>query len=519
MNVRCATGLLVLAIVSGLVGCGGGGGSNGVAGPMVTVEGAATYDAVPNINGGLSYNATASKPIRGAGVDVVDAQSGTVLASTATDDNGKYSVGVQSRTQMTVRVRAQVARSGPGPNWDVSVRDNTQSDALYSMESPVFSPTGSATVRDLHAPSGWGGSGYTGERVAGPFAILDTVYTAMNKVLSVAPSTTFPPLRVFWSTRNAPSSGLISQGQIGTTSFVAGASGLAIYVVGLENVDTDEYDESVIAHEWGHYYQNAFSRDDSPGGQHGFNALVDQRLAFSEGWGNAWSGIALERRNYTDSMQAGQGPSVNVDLAATPSGPLGWYREDSVQTILWRLNSRFGLAGIHQAMTGGLRTTAAVTSIHSFAAAFGASSTPAAQSELSALLAGQSISGALNDPWATLETNDAGIASVLPIYRPTSVGVPVGACVTNRFGDDNRVGSFAYLRVAVPSPRNYRITVSGPANADPDIYVYAGRRLAASEGLGASESVTVALPAGDVVVAVNDANNSSSNTCYTIQIN
>ena len=72
-------------------------------------------------------------------------------------------------------------------------------------------------------------------------------------------------------------------------------------MLGKENVDTDEYDASVIAHEWGHYYQSAFSRDDSPGGAHSGGDRLDRRVAFSEGWGNAWSGIALARSNYTDS--------------------------------------------------------------------------------------------------------------------------------------------------------------------------------------------------------------------------
>ena len=37
--------------------------------------------------------------------------------------------------------------------------------------------------------------------------VLDTVYAAQAKVLSVAASTAFPPLRVFWSINNLPASG------------------------------------------------------------------------------------------------------------------------------------------------------------------------------------------------------------------------------------------------------------------------------------------------------------------------
>lgn len=514
--------LVVLLFAAGVGGCGGGGGGGGTdtAGPPATVSGTVSYDYVPNVSGALSYRATVSKPVRGAGVDFVDAQTQTVLASTSTDDNGRYAATVQPRGMISVRVRAQLARSAPGPSWDVSVRDNTNSDALYAMESPAFLVNGTSATRDLHAPSGWGGFGYSADRVAAPFAILDTVYTAMGKVLSAAPGTSFPALRLFWSPENAPFEGVVSRGQIGTSSFAPTTSGPVIYILGKQDSDTDEYDASVIAHEWGHYYQYVFSRDDSPGGQHSIGDLLDQRLAFSEGWGNAWSGIALGRQNYTDSAGPAQASGLDMDLIANPGGPSGWYREASVQSVLWQLNDRFGFAGIHQAMVGGLRTTRAITSIHAFAAAY-AAATPAAASSLSALLVAQSISGATNDPWATGESNAAGIPGVPPLYAQLAPGGSATTCVTNQYdpsNDQNKLGSFGYVRIAVPSARAYQVTVDGPGNSDPDFDVFAGGRLTSSLGLGSSETASVSLPAGDVVLAVNDANNSSSNTCFNVRI-
>ena len=521
MKMRRMLQLAALTLAVGLGGCGGGGGGGGggAAGSTATLDGQVSYDFVPNLSGALSYKATVSKPVRGAVVDIVDVQSGRVLGSTTTDDNGRYAVTVTLQGQISVRVRAQLARGTPGPSWDVTVRDNTDSDALYAIESPAFAVSGTSASRDLHASSGWGGSRYTGERTAAPFAILDTVYTAMTKVTTVAPDAAFPSLRLFWSPQNAPAQGSISAGQIGTTSFVASSSGSVIYVLGKENVDTDEYDESVIAHEWGHYYQHAFSRDDSPGGPHDISELVDQRLAFSEGWGNAWSGIALNRQNYTDSMDSAQSTGLNMDLIGNPGGSSGWYREASIQAVLWQLNSRWGFAGIHQAMAGGLRTTRTVTTIHAFAAAYAAVA-PAAVSDLSTLLVAQSISGNTNDPWAVSETNRTGLPSGQPLYVPLAAasGSTATACVTNQNGVDNKVGNFAYVRVTVPVARSYQITVDGPGGSDPDFDVFAGARLASSLGLGTSEVATVGLPAGDVVLAVNDANHQASNTCFNIRV-
>ena len=298
-----------------LAGCGGGGGGGGggfpivlppVAGSSVTVSGTATYESVPNLNGPLVYASTSVKPVRGVTVEALDAVSSSQLAVTTSDDSGAYSMSVPANTTIIVRVRAQLTRTGPGASWDVTVRDNTRSNALYSMQSSAFSSGAAASTRDLRAATGWGGDKYTGQRVSAPFAVMDTVYTAMQKVLSVAPATAFPALRVFWSTGNVPAGGDVTQGQIGSTFFINRSTGREIYVLGKEDTDTDEFDAPVIAHEWGHYYQSSFSRDDSPGGPHSLDNRIDRRLAFSEGWGNGWSGIALGRSNYVDSVGAQQ---------------------------------------------------------------------------------------------------------------------------------------------------------------------------------------------------------------------
>lgn len=518
------SGAIVAAIA--LAACGGGGGGGvflPVAPPAdtpttITLSGTATYDAVPNSAGALVYGSTAAKPVRGAAVEVLNATS-TVLASTVTDGNGAYSVSVPSNTQVFVRVKAQTVQGGSGATWDVSVRDNTQSDAIYAIDSPTLSTGSAAITRDLRAASGWNGTSYGTTRAAGPFAVLDTVYTAMQKVLSVAPATAFPPLRVFWSINNVPASGNRALGQIGTTSFSNAGTGRAIYVLGKENVDTDEYDASVIAHEWGHYYQSAFSRDDSPGGDHATSQRLDRRLAFSEGWGNAWSGIALARSNYTDSAGAGQAQGLNLDLTTGPASTPGWYRESSIQAILWNLNQQVGFQPIHAALTGPFKTTPAVTSIHPFAAAFNAVS-PANTGTLASLMAGQSISAAANDPFGLAETNNGSVASALPMYINASVGGTTPACVSNSAGTGNKLGSFAYLRLNAPAAGNRQITVTGASITDPDFEVYSGRLLGFSEATTpATESATIGLLAGDNVIVVNDYNDSGASTCFSVTIN
>lgn len=524
-GISFSSGLVACVAAALLTACGGGGGGGGGGVPLlplipttpVALSGTATYESVPNPSGRLVYADTTVKPVRAAFVEVLDAASGNQLATTATDDNGAYSVNVQGNTNVIVRVRAQLTRTGSLPSWDVTVRDNTQSSAIYSMQSSVFSTGSAALTRDLRASSGWGGSSYTGQRVSGPFAIMDTVYTAMQKVMTAAPATAFPSLKVFWSVNNTNASGSIAQGQIGTTFFVGRSSGAEIYVLGKEDVDTDEFDAPVIAHEWGHYYQASFSRDDSTGGSHSTTERVDRRLAFSEGWGNGWSGIALGRSNYVDSGGPGQAQGGNLDLTRGPTTNPGWFREPSIQSIFWNLNQQVGFKPIHDTMTSALfRGGAPVTSIHPFTAAFNVVASGNA-SALSTLLAGQSISTASNDAYGVQETNNGGsptVSYVLPMYTQATLGTGTSACVTNAEDpqrDGNKLGSFSYLRFTAPTSRSYQFAITPSAGASPNFVIYRG-------GVVSRNTNSVSLSAGDYVLVVNDVNNSGANTCFGVLI-
>jgi hypothetical protein len=531
MNKTWLLRAFAVAVVAVLAACGGGGGGGGGFPPAglpgattVTLNGAVTFDSVPNATGTLNYSASTVKPVRGAVVEVVNGAS-AIVATTSTDASGAYSVSVPANTSVMVRVKAQMLQTGSGASWDVTVRDNTQSDAIYAMETPTFSTAAVGTLtRDVHAPSGWNGTSYASTRVAGPFALLDTVYTTQAKVLSVAPGTAFPQLRVFWSVSNLPSLTInLPLGQIGTTFFTNDpAKGRSIYVLGRENVDTDEYDAPVVAHEWGHYYQSAFSRDDSPGGGHALTEFLDRRLAFSEGWGNAWSGIALGRSNYTDSTGPGQAEGGNLDLRAGAASNPGWYREASIHSILWNLNNQVGFKPIHDTLTGSFKNGLAVTSIHPFTAAFNVAA-PGSASVLAGLLTGQSISAAANDPFGLLENNSGGISAALPMYQTAAVGgSSTSACVAPHTGAGNKLGNYVYLRFAATTTRSYTITAIGPTGSDPDFVVYQGRQVdQANSDAPASETASVGLTAGEAVVVLNDfnTNNSPANTCFSVTIN
>ena len=488
----------------------------------VTLTGKVTYDSVPNRNGPLVYADTVAKPVRAASVEILDAK-GALVAAATTDDSGIYKATVPARTMLTVRVQAQLLRSGAGANWDVSVRDNTTQNAVYSMEAAEFPSGVGAPRRDLHAASGWGGAGYTGPRAAAPFAVMDTVYASMQKVEAAAPGTRFPALKVFWSANNLGAVGDKSLGQIGTSHFVNRITGAEMYIRGRENVDTDEFDSSVIAHEWGHYYQAAFSRDDTIGGRHAGPDRVDRRVAFSEGWGTGFSGIVLERNNFMDSTGDKQARGGGFDLSRGPQDNPGWYRELSIQHIFWSLNAQVGFKPIHDAMTSvPFKTHAPVTSIHSFAAAFNAVA-PDSAPVLAALLRSQGISDAPNDPFGLLETNAGGlpeVPNVLPMHTEAQVGVAAAACVSNVAGSTNKLGNYRYLRFTAPASREYRWALAPTTEgADLAVSFYRGGVVPEwTRKAPAQPPVTVAnLTAGfDYIAAVQDRNGTSA--CFNLTI-
>jgi hypothetical protein len=537
----------MVAIVA-LAACGGGGGSSPApvpppvgttpaptpapspspsvtqppAGPPVAITGTATFDSVPLVaigaNGAsLNYSGTVQKPVRGAVVEAINNATGAALSTGVTSETGTYALQVPSNLTVYIRVRAQTQKTGAAPTWDFAVRDNTNGNALYAMISPAFTAA-SGVVQDLRAPSGWSGSNtsgsYAATRVAGPFAILDTLYSAYTKVLSAKPDAVFPQLNLYWSVNNVPASGDPSLGQITTSSFITDSTGKrSIYLLGAADDDSDEYDSPVVAHEWGHYFQDAFSRDDSIGGPHTGTDFLDIRVAFSEGWGNAWSGMALNQSFYADSNNTRQQSGFRLDLSQPVSDNPGWFKESSVQYMLYSLHSSAGFTPIFNAMTGALRTGTAVTTIHSFAAAV---NDTGAKSTLNSLLGQQSIGQNL-DAYGAGETNNAGNAANLPIYRALTVGQPLAnQCLSIARGLPNKLGNSLFYKFNVPAAREYIFRVTG--GTDPDFVVYQnGPRGAGLSEVVGSEAARGTLQAGDGVIIISDAQ-LQADTCYTVSI-
>lgn len=537
--------VLVAAVMLGVSACGGGGGGgSGGSTVSVTISGKITFDRVPfkpTLGTGLNFNGIVESPARHVVVEAVQPANvlggENIVATTTTDAAGDYALQVPPNTTVTIRAKAQMLKTGAAPTWNFRVLNNTNNDALYVMEGTAASSGSANSVRNLRATSGWGATGYTGTRAAAPFAILDTMYQVKSMILAARADSAFPALDLFWSVNNRPASPFCPDtGDIVSslyTTFSAsnpndecatptpGRDG--IYVLGdYTQGDTDEFDQHVIAHEAGHYFEDRFSRSDSIGGEHGLNERLDLRVAFGEGWGDAFGAMALNDPVYRDSFSGQAGDGAFSLESSTPSAP-GWFSEFSTFKILWDIfdganepndTVALGFTPIYNAMTGAQPTTDSLTGIFPFIRALKASNASAATG-INSLLTEHSIVSNVDD-FGSTETNAGGSVDALPIYTVIQLnGGTQQVCGDAAFGNYNKLGNRRFLRLVLAQQTTISISaVADPGLQaspvpDPDVVVWRrGQVVAFANAVGSQESLPMAgqaplsLAAGTYVIEV-----------------
>ena len=503
---RAKTVTLFAACSLTLAACGGGddGGDDdgGFAQPLpITISGKVNYEFVPpNANCfGLDFNNIETRPIRGATVQLIDADTGSVIDSTVSSDTGDYSFAdVTASTDVRLRVRAELKRAGL-PGWDVEVRDNfiagaSDADvpappplatrALYVLDGSNFNTGGANVERDLLAATGWTGTAYTQPRAAAPFAILDAIYTAVQFVLTADADAGFAPLDAFWSVNNTRpvTQTDIAAGQLGASFYRSDIDSL--FLLGDVNVDTEEFDDHVVVHEWAHYFEDTFSRSDSIGGPHAIGDQIDARLAFGEGWATAFAAMALDNTLYCDTGPAGSTGGFGIGADAGSYKGQGWYDEISVVRFLYDLydttneveqvdgvpapgtdSGSIGWQPIYDVMTGPQAFTPAFTTVFSFATELKNTLADQADRDLvDEQLAREFIDSVGLDIYGTNETNDADGRDVLPIYTDlTPDGSVISLCVNSDFDparDGNKLAEYRYLRFEIVTAGFYDVTVT-----------------------------------------------------------
>lgn len=511
---------------------------------QVQITGVASYESVTNKAGSaaLDYANITTKPMRGI---LIAAVSGTTIVSSATtSDTGAYALNVPANSNVSIAVAALMTKTTGPANWNVGIYDNTDQGALWQIGFAAASAGSTNSVRNIKVPLGWNAATLKydeAQRASGPFAILDTIYSGMQLVTSVAPTTQFPALTVFWSPKNTTVNGSRTAGEIGTSFFteLPGATAAAppqrtLFILGKEDTDTDEFDSGVIAHEYGHYLQSAFSQSHSTGGAHSTGDYLDMTLSYGEGWGYAFASLVRNSPDNPDSsgprQDSGGVIRTGTDPSTNSNASVGWFSESSVQYIIYKLGVDKGFAPIWASFSGPMKSGQdALNTIFTFAAGVRSAAAGAAAS-LNILLDGQKIyAGANADQWGTGETNNGGNVNNIPVHQVLTIGAaPVPLCFNKQYSNNpnpNKLGERRYLRFNNPAAGSRTITVSSTAanGHDVDFLVYqrGGQIGLAEETNTTSEVFTGNLPAGEVLIRAYDYNLSSASTtnCATIRVN
>ncbi len=459
---------LAVGFVLFLAGCGGSREQFVFTGPSVPVPnraltGTISYERLlpvstlqPDDGGGapaeLDFANPRTMPCRYVRVQLLDPQN-QLLKETFTDAQGGYRFEQLSLGQsVKIRTLAESVKLGT-ESAAIRVQDNTNGGALYAAESSTVD-LDDVGVLDLDIPTGYDATGAQAPntvRSSAPFACLDGILTGYRFFLAGGlQGQAIPVCVVNWSEQNRPEeaeegqtpAAALADGRIGTSNFNSEINQLSI--LGFREADTDEFDWHIMIHEFGHWVQfNAF-RDNSNGGSHAGGEIKDPRLTFSEGFGNALGGLALEDAVYKDTTaENGFSFSLECNLGQSDPNP-GWFSETTVQTVLFDLfdplrdeggDSQFPdrielpLSLFVAALTEQTQSPS-LTTIFSFLSGLVESGlSPDQMTQLLALLAFESPSAdfGLNslEAFGVGETHDAGLDS-LPLYRDAQPLIAAG---------------------------------------------------------------------------------------------
>jgi len=451
----------------------------------------------------LNYSNITKERAKEVLVEAIDSV-GNQVAKTFTDKNGAYQLqNISSYSNVKIRISAKMFKSN---RWDVKVIDNNDKDALYVIEGG-FANTGSKdSIRDLTASASNKGSA--------PFAILDSVYQAMNKMINVDSSINFPTLKVNWSVDN-----------ITTGTYYDGEENIVLQ--GDQKGDSDEYDGHIVIHEWGHFFERKFSRADNIGGSHGSNEHLDIRVAFGEGFGNALSAIVTDNPLYFDTF-GNNGWNMNIEDAnhQTP----GWFSEASIQRILYDLYDNkdenhdhlsLGFKPLYETLVGGQKNTSAFTSIFSFITELKKIS-PSNTDKIDKIVANENISTIENSYGSDRISNVK--ESALPLYQELTINQTLtNICTVNSYGVYNKLGNHKYIRFTVEQDNTYPIFIeqSDGRDSDPDFILFKVSpfeeiSVRDSDSAGV-ESISLALTSGDYLLDIRDSSYQKK-SCFNVSI-
>lgn len=319
-------------------GPGGAPDPDGGAPVALTITGKVTYERLAVTATGLDLLNPVTENAANVVVEAVShADISTVLGTTASDANGDYTLSFSTTVDYYIRARA---RAGTGLDVDAVYHSQTSPPIIHAIPSGLLNRAAGSQTVNLHAAADVSNR-------AGAFAILDTA----RRLRAASSLTSLGPLDLFWGMGNEGTRVLRNgSGQLITLSTETGLDGPngnpSIYLLGgnqidVENTDHDEFDETVIAHEWASFLQLTQSRDNNFGGAHAGEELIVS-ASYSEGVVTAIGCALLDQPVYRDTIgYVGGATSVQFEFdcetGVVPGTGTGYGNEFRNTRVVWDL--------------------------------------------------------------------------------------------------------------------------------------------------------------------------------------
>jgi hypothetical protein len=301
--------------------------------PCFSIQGSVVRTDMPPTSSG--YGTAVTVPVRYAMVDIreedtiFDDSYGVVI----TDENGQFSRSFcdddgwfDDTLEIYVRVRAELKYNGA---YAVEVEDSSWIDEVYEYDSSVVSSGGGTLTFDMGMDT----------TQSGVFNVADAALDAWT----------------FWQESGGNRGSYDNFNEEAEIHWEPGYGDDGSYynpfweeiTIADDPSDPDQWDDSVIMHEFGHATDDEFSCDDNPGGDHYINKPVDDsELAWGEGYPDYWqSAVRLGKgysfaNYYLDINGTGvSGIKVNLETYDVSQPTiLTPYNELAIAAALWDLN-------------------------------------------------------------------------------------------------------------------------------------------------------------------------------------
>ncbi len=339
---------------------------------ILTITGSVRYEDKEYGTDGFT-GITSYKAVRFAEVQAVeDVVNGPTIATGTTDASGLYTMTIPSASTIYIRVISSSPPLSPplikGGTGGVDVKD--LSNAFHAVAGPSFTVSGAA-MANISIPAT--------NQAAGAFNILDVFTSGAQFVQSLSGGYS-TALTTFWQTGNANGTWYCSGSPDTYCPY-----GEGIYILNY-NGDTDEYDDDVLWHEYGHFIAKKYSKDDSPGGAHYLTSNdLDLRLSWSEGWGDFFPGALKAWLAATSPSLLSTEPTMSASVYVDTSGTSGWSfdfgnpnpgaspfpfvyssNEAAVARVLHRLRLNYGMQAVWEVFTSYIKVVTTPVNLEAF---------------------------------------------------------------------------------------------------------------------------------------------------------